>query len=86
VGDLSWFLYRTGNYVLRAVYDTESAHDQLGCPLLKAVELKMKIVEEELSSTAFVPLTKFELELWSNPDHQQTCSSAPKSCRGSALE
>jgi hypothetical protein len=43
--DLSWFLYRTGNYVLQAVYDAGSVHDQLGSPLLEAGELKMKMVE-----------------------------------------
>jgi hypothetical protein len=85
VVDLSWFLYRAGNYVLQATYDTESAHDQLGSPLLEAVELKMKMAKEESLSTAFAPLAEFDLELWSNPDCQQTCS-APKSYRGSGLE
>jgi hypothetical protein len=60
--DLSWFLYPAGNYVLRAVYDMESVHDQLGSPLLEAGELKMKMVERRSLSTAFVPLVGFELE------------------------
>jgi hypothetical protein len=70
VVDLSWFLYRMGNYVIWAAYHVESAHNQLGSPPLEAVELKMKMAEEKLSSTAFAPLAEFELELWSNPDHQ----------------
>jgi hypothetical protein len=82
--NLSWFLYRVGNYVLWGAYDVESAHDQLESPLCEVVELKMKMAEEESSSTAFVPLTEFELELWSNPD-RQTCS-ALKGYRGSALK
>jgi hypothetical protein len=65
--DLSWFLYRVGNYALRAVYDAESVQDQLGSPLLEVGELKMKMVKGRLLSTAFVPLIGFELELLSNP-------------------
>jgi hypothetical protein len=71
--------------MLWAAYNAESAHDQLGSPLLEVFELKMKMAKEESSLTAFAPLAKFELELWSNPDCQQTCS-APKNYRGLALE
>jgi hypothetical protein len=71
--------------MLWAVYDVGSLHNQLGSPLLEVGEPKMKMVEGRLPSTAFVPLVGFELELLSNPGHQQRCSS-PKSCRGSVLE